>query len=550
MSTSRHQATLRSALWAAYGDALGFMTELAKDKQGVKHRTGREKVTELLPWRRMIGGIYGASVELCSGCYSDDTQLRLSTSRAINKYGFFDVEAFAKFELTVWQSYALGAGRGTKAATQSLTQKNRNWFNNFYAIKNSDYTNGGGNGAAMRIQPHVWAAQTLSNAESFLIDVVKNSITTHGHPRGIAGAVFHAAALASLLNGNSVTYDQLKQIAVSCQDIPKLILSDDYLSSMWLPEWEEKSAVDIQTAFKIVSDELLVDLSIVEPWVNSDALAYDSLITSLQLDKPDLRGSGTKTALIASLLTLKLPNIHIQDILVEIVNNIDTDTDTIATMFGALGGVITSDLPSEEVQDQAYIQQDAERLYWLSQGKEFEGFVYPNLTQWSPERSAISNTTLENNIYNLNGFGQIVPKGKPFNGRQKSFSYQWFDVVLSGFQVLLKIKRQDALDYDSDNNSIPSQSDSQSESVENAVLTRAPRQESLQFDFPQDNARNDISIDSLTKEAIQSQFNPQVIGEHILLLSQKRELAIESVISYSSIVAKAKISRDQKINHR
>ncbi len=550
MSTSRHQATLRSALWAAYGDALGFMTELAKDKQGVKHRTGREKVTELLPWRRMIGGIYGASVELCSGCYSDDTQLRLSTSRAINKYGFFDVEAFAKFELTVWQSYALGAGRGTKAATQSLTQKNRNWFNNFYAIKNSDYTNGGGNGAAMRIQPHVWAAQTLSNAKSFLIDVVKNSITTHGHPRGIAGAVFHAAALASLLNGNSVTYDQLKQIAVSCQDIPKLILSDDYLSSMWLPEWEEKSAVDIQTAFKIVSDELLVDLSIVEPWVNSDALAYDSLITSLQLDKPDLRGSGTKTALIASLLTLKLPNIHIQDILVEIVNNIDTDTDTIATMFGALGGVITSDLPSEEVQDQAYIQQDAERLYWLSQGKEFEGFVYPNLTQWSPERSAISNTTLENNIYNLNGFGQIVPKGKPFNGRQKSFSYQWFDVVLSGFQVLLKIKRQDALDYDSDNNSIPSQSDSQSESVENAVLTRAPRQESLQFDFPQDNARNDISIDSLTKEAIQSQFNPQVIGEHILLLSQKRELAIESVISYSSIVAKAKISRDQKINHR
>ncbi|HIF9165727.1 TPA: ADP-ribosylglycohydrolase family protein [Photobacterium damselae] len=547
MSTSRHQATYRSAIWAAYGDALGFMTELAKDTSGIKHRTGQEIVTGLLPWRRMLGGIYGTSVELCSGCYSDDTQLRLSTSRSINKYGFFDVEAFAKFELTVWQSYALGAGRGTKAAAQSLTQKNRNWFNNFYSLKNSEYINGGGNGAAMRIQPHVWAAQTLSNAESFLIDVVKNSITTHGHPRGIAGAVFHAAALASLLNGNPVTFDVLKQIAVSCQDIPKLILSDDYLSSMWLPEWEERSSIDIHTAFKSVSNELLADLSIVEPWVNSEGLAYSNLITSLQLDNPELRGSGTKTALIASLLTLKLSDIHIQNIMLEVVNHLDTDTDTIATMFGALAGIISNDLPPEEVQDQSYIQTDAERLYWLSQGKEVEGFVYPNLTQWTPERSAISNVRLESNILKLNGFGAVTPKRNPFNGKQKNFSYQWVDVTSQGFQVLLKIKRQDVQINVFNDNSIEVQGNHRRNNEENNNIPCAPQQQSLMFESHEDAPKTSENIDSLTKEAIKSQFNPTIIGEHILLLSQKDELAIESVISYSSIVAKAKISRDQKV---
>jgi ADP-ribosylglycohydrolase len=519
------------------------MTELAKDKSGVKHRTGVEKVTSLLPWKRMVGGIYGASVELGKGCYSDDTQLRLSASRAINKYGFFDVEAFAKFELTVWQSYALGAGRGTKAATQSLTQKNRNWFNNFYSVKNSEYTNGGGNGAAMRIQPHVWAAQTLSNAESFLIDVVKNSVTTHGHARGIAGAVFHAAALATHLNGNSVTLETLKQIASSCQDIPRLISSDDYLSSIWLPEWEERSEIDIQTAFKRVSDELLTDLSIVEPWVDFEALAYDSLITSLELDKPELRGSGTKTALVASLLTLKVPRIHVHQIMVEVVNHIETDTDTIATMFGALAGVVTNDFPPEEVQDQLYIKGDADRLFGLSQGREIEGFSYPNLTQWSPERSAISNAMFEGGVYTLNGFGKIEPRSHPFNGRQKNFSYQWFDILSSGFQVLLKIKREDIQNYEPTSALTGNSNKHQPEIVSPEI---GYQQESLAFDFSQQEKKPHVSIDSLTKEAIRSQFDAKVIGEHILLLSQRDELAIESVISYSSIVAKAKISRDQK----
>src|SRR5690554_4846742 len=98
----------RSALWAAYGDALGFITELA-DEKSVKWRVGRERIQRTMNWRRRVGGKYGVEVEIPAGCYSDDTQLRLSTARAIRGDGVFDVEAFAKVELPVWTSYALGA---------------------------------------------------------------------------------------------------------------------------------------------------------------------------------------------------------------------------------------------------------------------------------------------------------------------------------------------------------------------------------------------------------------------------------------------------------
>ena len=98
----------RSSLWAAYGDALG-----------------------------------------------DDTQLRLATGRAIRPDSF-DVEAFAKVGLPVWLGCALGAGKSTSAAALNLSKPRTSWFANTF----KGWTESGGNGAAMRIQPHVWAARS------------------------------------------------------------------------------------------------------------------------------------------------------------------------------------------------------------------------------------------------------------------------------------------------------------------------------------------------------------------------------------------------------
>ena len=108
----RENQVRRSALWAAYGDALGWISELV-DEKGLSRRTLGKPLRHPIGWKRRIGGRAGITVDLPVGCYSDDTQLRLATARSIRPDGF-DVEAFSKVELPVWPSYALGGGRSHK----------------------------------------------------------------------------------------------------------------------------------------------------------------------------------------------------------------------------------------------------------------------------------------------------------------------------------------------------------------------------------------------------------------------------------------------------
>jgi ADP-ribosylglycohydrolase len=140
----------RSALWAAYGDALGFITELADDVAHVRFRTGSaDRVVKTIPWQRKSGR-NGVFLKLPAGCYSDDTQLRLSTARSIRADGVFDVAAFAKVELTAWSNYALGAGLGSREAAANLARSSAQWYSNFFKSKKSDYVQGGGNGAGIQ----------------------------------------------------------------------------------------------------------------------------------------------------------------------------------------------------------------------------------------------------------------------------------------------------------------------------------------------------------------------------------------------------------------
>jgi len=144
-SNSREQMVINSALWAAAGDALGWITELAHAPANVMRRSGVATVEQPIAWNRVIGGRTGPEVALPTGTYSDDTQLRLAVSRCIRSDGGFDAEAFAKIELTVWPSYALGAGKGTKAAAANLARRGTAWYSNFFesgqqlCLKSSDF---------------------------------------------------------------------------------------------------------------------------------------------------------------------------------------------------------------------------------------------------------------------------------------------------------------------------------------------------------------------------------------------------------------------------
>jgi len=52
-------------------------------------------------------------------------------------------------------------------------------------------------------------------------------------------------------------------------------------------------------------------------------------------------------------------------------------------------------------------------------------------------------------------------------------------------------------------------------------------------------------IDDLSKRAINSQFDPSIIGQHILLLSSLPQ-GVEKAIAYAAIIAKARLARTKR----
>ncbi|KFA99318.1 ADP-ribosylglycohydrolase family protein [Vibrio sp. ER1A] len=543
MSDFRKTATINSALWAAYADALGFITELAKTKNTIKTRSDFEIVMDTIPWKRKLDGIYGTQVHLPQGTYSDDTQLRLSTSRAINGKGYFDIEAFAKCELPVWLSYALGAGRGTKVATNNLIKKSVNWYSNFYNQKDSQYVFGGGNGAAMRIQPHIWAATDLADIETYIIDVIRNSIVTHGHPRAIAGAMLHSLSLARLLRQESISLETLKDDAMICSRASFFIKQDDMLETFWSHQWEAETQQTLDEAFTNVAEELIRDIEIASEWLLSPKLDYKNLSKLLGLTEPSQRGSGSKTALAASLLIIK--NYRLNDpktLLIDVVNELQTDTDTIATMFGALYGASARTRPSGHIQDIDYILSEATRMYEVSTGNETRSFEYPDALNWVPNRSSLDNVTVSDNKLVMALFGDIMPISEAFEDQKKGHLYKWYSTKY-GFSLLLK--RRVFNDFNENQLGIcPNSKLSESEFITKEAYTSEipssnssePLTQSANVSQSRDTVHD---MKSLTIEAIESGFDEALIGKHIKLLANKKNYSIESVIAYSSIIAQA-----------
>ncbi|WP_278929346.1 ADP-ribosylglycohydrolase family protein [Pseudomonas qingdaonensis] len=593
MSENRLKRTIASALWSAYGDALGFPTELASDKT-VQQRLGHSRVTRTESWKRLVGGRFGAKVQLPAGAYSDDTQLRLSTCRAITGQGYFDVEAFAKIELPVWQSYALGAGRGSKSAASALCNRSNNWFSNFF----TGYENGGGNGAAMRVQPHVWAAADLKNKDSFLADVIRNSVCTHGHMRGIAGAVVHALSLAHTLETGRVPGpEDWLNYAEDIESIHQIIANDNELSTFWLPTWEEKSGRTLISAVIDTANEWRQSANNASKLVNmanfSDSAAlYAKLITSENGLSKEERGSGLKSALFANVAAFIGKLSGSQETIEMVANLLDSDTDTIATMAGALIGAASPDARFiGPVQDYVYITDEATRMYEVSQGESAATFNYPDTLYWQAPRAAIDMLTRNGNQTSIEGLGNAVASGEHYLGLQKNTAWRWF-MLDFGQSILVRYRADSGLGSDKVTPVAPAQMDTPdmfrhterlrpnsestkvldrhaqpAEMVEHLSKELSPTDPSLSL-IPESNKATDgyksdplpvdtdwagqeqsiissIDLDMLTNEAIKG-FDPETIGRHLMLLAEQQN-PISLSIAYTSIVVKA---RSARLKHR
>lgn len=555
MNISRKQKTITSALWAAYGDSIGFPTELASASM-VRERLGTSTSTQSIAWRRLVGGRFGAQVDLCPGAYSDDTQLRLATSRSIGPDGFFDVESFAKVELPVWLSYSLGAGRGTKAAASSLSDHSTTWFSNFYIVNGLNYVNGGGNGAAMRIQPHVWAASNLADERSILISVVRNAISTHGHVRGIAGAMIHAITLARIFRHEEIPspHDWI-ELSEVIRTLPELVASDRDLSTFWLPTWEKLSGIDIKAATESVANEWITCVNSSQHYLSDDPISAYRSIVKEQGGLTDVeRGSGLKSALFSLTACWIFRDIGIKNCIETIANYLESDTDTIATMAGALFGALPNQSsPKDTIQDREYLEAEAVRLFEVSQKTSFvDRFQYPDLLYWQPPKVALDCIGTIDGGYELAGLGNLIAISDEFSAKQKGTVWQWFQLNFG--QTILSKRRSSPkiLPMIGSRVELPkifeskeqrpfmgSQSNSAQMPIKQDLFSEA-----LTHELPPNAVvkRDPISIDLLTDIVIKSGFESSAIGDAMLRICHE-ENAIELAIAFTAIIVKARKAR-------
>ncbi|MGH2702803.1 MAG: ADP-ribosylglycohydrolase family protein, partial [Actinomycetota bacterium] len=385
---SSSEPIVRSAVWAAWGDAIGFPAELV-DERGLRHRL-RDEPVDALPraWKRRIGGRMGPTVELPSGAYSDDTQLRLAVGRCIRAAGRFDIEAFSKIELTVFPAYQLGAGRGTKAAAHELSRRGTRWYTPFFDRAETRYVDGGGNGAAMRVQPHVWASPAW-RPETYLPSVLRDTLSTHGHPRALVGAMLHALSLGTTLHeGEIAAPERWVQMGRYLGIAEDLLMRDKLLAERWLFEWEKRAGRAWRHVLRETIEETVSLLATAAKMRSSaDGLAaYPDLARMLGGLDPRSRGAGTISAVLALWVAWQGQSAP-ERAMRRCASLLGSDTDTVASMAGALLGVVATDDPPGELQDRDLIKREAARRSELRLGASVDSFPHPDPLKWSPPRT-------------------------------------------------------------------------------------------------------------------------------------------------------------------
>ena len=433
--------TRGSMLWAAYGDALGFISELV-DRSGLERRTQGSSLDHLMSWTRRIGGRRGVEVSLPAGCWSDDTQLRMAVSRSIGGHGF-DVETFGRVELPVWPSYALGGGRASKAAARNLGKPSALWYANTFA----GWTNAGGNGAAMRVQPHVWASPDLDGGYMLeggcMLDVIADSVCTHGHPRAIVGACFHAATLAHCMKFGTVPdADTCLDIAARVGDAIQLIEKHLTLGPVWSGLWERETGERFNDAWRVTVDELQHAIKHAADGAeaaDSDDTTYEGIVDRLDLRNRAQQGSGILTTVAAVVLAATASNAHRG--VVAAVNAVGTDTDTIASMAGALlGACDTTSNPPEDPLDSAYLRAEADRLLAVARGEHAHGHRYPDILTWTAPPTQADALVSDNGNLAVEGLGPATRlEAEPMFTARRDFAWEW---VRTHFGQTLLIKRR------------------------------------------------------------------------------------------------------------
>lgn len=325
-------------LGTAIGDALGWPNE-PRAKNRKKNKTVSDCFVE---WTRSSNKPRWHDEKILPGEYSDDTQLTLSVARSIITG---DWERFlAEKEFPFWLQYERGGGSALLKAANSLKKGFLPWQSDYYA---RDYFNAGGNGAAMRILPHVIAAGK-TDVKKLMLDVTKNTRITHGHPRAFLGATCYAYALDYLLRKDSVLeYGELVDAVLDGQSEWGAALEPGVFGD-WLYTARQVCNYDFSMEWSATREHIVNRLKYIQVSLKKGLILDDKKVLMELECFAKTNGAGDVAALAAIYLLSKYANTPSLGIKVPAFS-FGADTDTIASMTGGLLGMLcgTNWIPAE-----------------------------------------------------------------------------------------------------------------------------------------------------------------------------------------------------------
>ena len=373
MMISRFKGSL---LLSAIGDALGWMTEFERDSSSLSEKFGVNKLDQFYDWEKQVGGrYYGFIDRIKSGSYSDDTQLSFAVARSIKDNGDIDNEKFSKIELADWLHYARGGGRTIKIAANKIQRKSAKWNTNFFNFKigdnKIDYRDCGANGAAMRILPI--ALSNIGNSENIKKNIFSNSIITHGHGRALIGALVYGNAINQVFNYTKNDFDTIDFLTDFGKNIrSNLTLHYNEINGIpeWIDKWNTNWVIDFETHYSEIIEEVYLQLQGLFKAIR-DETPYKKVLSDLGCFRNETKGSGTSTVLAGLYLFLINYNKPLDGIL-DAVNSLGSDTDSIAAFTGGLFGSLYGDsiIPEKwlKIQDKEYLEKTAVNLFNINQG--------------------------------------------------------------------------------------------------------------------------------------------------------------------------------------
>ena len=352
-------------LAAAVGDALGWPQETRSRIVGGQKARDVKPEPKFRQWDRSSGTQYARYREtIAPGEYSDDTQLLLAVARCCLSADEWLVR-LTQVELPAWTLYQRGAGRAVIAAGRSWADGHPPWI---VSRTKSDrpksdavgsYYNAGANGAAMRIAPH--AILTIIGSESELTArVITDSITTHGHPRALIGALLQAIALRhALLQQGTLEYGDLIETLIDDHSWQDSEFLHTVLPPTWLSGFEQATRQSLTVSWKATVREAIDLLLIAQRSLARGAMANDQqTFDELGCYDKTRNGAGTVTAVAAAYAATRAAARPVAG-LVRTAFLPRADTDTLASMtaslLGALHGTEWLGNLGKEVQDADYL---------------------------------------------------------------------------------------------------------------------------------------------------------------------------------------------------